>query len=48
VFENRVLRRLFEHRRGEIIGGWRIFQNEEHHHLSFSSNILRMFKLRKI
>jgi hypothetical protein len=29
VFENRVLRRIFAHKRDEIITGWRNFHNEE-------------------
>jgi hypothetical protein len=29
VFENRVLRRLFGHRRGEVTGEWRKLHNEE-------------------
>jgi hypothetical protein len=35
VFENRVLRRIFGHKRDEIIGGWR----NEIHSLYSSSNI---------
>jgi hypothetical protein len=44
VLEKRVLRRIFETRRDEIIGSWRKFHNEELHHLSLSSNIMKMFK----
>jgi hypothetical protein len=29
VSENRVLRRLFGPKRGEVTGGWRKFQNDE-------------------
>jgi hypothetical protein len=29
VFENRVLRRIFELKRGEVTGGWRKLNNEE-------------------
>jgi hypothetical protein len=29
VFENRVLRRIFGPKEGEIIGGWRKLHNEE-------------------
>jgi hypothetical protein len=29
VFENRVLRRIFEPRRDEVTGGWRKLHNEE-------------------
>jgi hypothetical protein len=28
VFENRMLRRIFEPKRDEVIGGWRKLQNE--------------------
>jgi hypothetical protein len=30
VFENRVLRRIFEPKREEVAGGWRRLYNEEH------------------
>jgi hypothetical protein len=33
VFENRVLRRVFGPKRGEIIGDWRKLHNEELHNL---------------
>jgi hypothetical protein len=29
MFENRVLRKIFEPKRDEIMGGWRKRQNEE-------------------
>jgi hypothetical protein len=29
VFENRVLRRIFERRRCEMVGGWRKLNSEE-------------------
>jgi hypothetical protein len=29
VFENRVLRRMFGHKRDEVKGGWRKLHNEE-------------------
>jgi hypothetical protein len=31
MFENRVLRRIFEPKREEVVGGWRRLQNEELH-----------------
>jgi hypothetical protein len=31
VFENRVLRRIFEPRSDEVAGGWRKLHNEELH-----------------
>jgi hypothetical protein len=30
VFENRVLRRIFEPKREEVMGGWRKLHNEHH------------------
>jgi hypothetical protein len=44
VFENRVLRRVFGHKRDEIIGGCRIFHNEELRNFHSSSNTIRMMK----
>jgi hypothetical protein len=47
VFENRVLRRMFEPKRDEVIGGWRKLHNEELHNLYCSpSIIIRMIKPR--
>jgi hypothetical protein len=42
VFENRVLRRIFEPKRDEVTGDWRKPQNEELHNLYSSSNIIRI------
>jgi hypothetical protein len=33
VFENRVLRRIFGSKRGEVTGDWRKLHNEELHNL---------------
>jgi hypothetical protein len=46
VFENRVLRRIFGHRREEVAGGWRTLHNEELHNLYASPNIVRVMKPR--
>jgi hypothetical protein len=32
VLEKRMLRRIFEHSREEVTGGWRKLHNEELHH----------------
>jgi hypothetical protein len=40
VFENRVLRRIFEPKREEVKGGWRLSHNEELHKLYSSPYIL--------
>jgi hypothetical protein len=48
VFENRVLRRIFGPKRGEIIGGWRELHNEELHNLYFSPGIIIMIKSRRM
>jgi hypothetical protein len=42
AFENRVLRRMFGHKRQEVAGGWRRLYNEELHNLYASPNIIRM------
>jgi hypothetical protein len=33
LFENRVLRRIFGHKREEVVGGWRRLHNKELHKL---------------
>jgi hypothetical protein len=48
VFENRVLRRIFEPKRDEVTGGWRKLHTEELHNLYSSPNINRMIKSRRI
>jgi hypothetical protein len=40
VFENRVLRRLLELKRDEMIGGWRKLHNEELHNMYSSPSII--------
>jgi hypothetical protein len=45
VFENKVLRRIFEPKRDEVMGGWRKLHNEEHHDLCYSPSIIKIMKL---
>jgi hypothetical protein len=40
VFENRVLRRIFEPKRDEVTGGLRKLHNEVLHNLYYSRNII--------
>jgi hypothetical protein len=42
VFENRVLRGIFEPKRDELMGGWRKLQNRELHNLYSSLHIIKM------
>jgi hypothetical protein len=44
VFENSVLRRIFELKRDEVIGVWRKLHNEELHNLHCSPSIIRIIK----
>jgi hypothetical protein len=48
VFENRVLRRIFGPKRGEVTGDWRKLLNEELHNLYSSPYMNRMIKLRRM
>ena len=44
VFENRVLRRIFAKKRGEVTGEWRKLHNEELNDLYCSPNIVQVIK----
>jgi hypothetical protein len=44
VFEKRVLRKTFEPKRGDVMGGWRKLHNEEFHKLYSSPSIIRKIK----
>jgi hypothetical protein len=46
IFENRVLRRIFGPKRGEVTGEWRKLQYEELNDLYCSFSIVRVIKLR--
>jgi hypothetical protein len=48
AFENRVLRRVYEPKREEIIGGWRELRNDEPHNSYSPSNNTRIIKSRRI
>jgi hypothetical protein len=48
VFENRVLRRIFGPKRGEVMGEWRKMQNGELHNLYSSPDIIRQIKSRRM
>jgi hypothetical protein len=48
VLGNRVLRRTFGPKRGEVTGGWRKLHNEELHNLYSSASIIRIIKSRRM
>ena len=48
MFENRVLRRVFELKRDEVIGEWRKRHIEELNELYCSPNIVRVIKSRRM
>jgi hypothetical protein len=48
VFENRVLRIIFERKREEVVGGWRRLHNEELHNLYASQYNVRVIKSGRI
>ena len=48
VFENMVLKRIFEPRRDEVTGEWRILNKDELNDLYSSPNIVRVIKWRRM
>jgi hypothetical protein len=48
MFENRVLRRIFELKGAEVMKGWRELHNEELHDLCSSPSIIRIIKSRRM
>jgi hypothetical protein len=48
VFENRVMRRIFGHKRDEVTGEWRKLDNGELHNLYSSPDIIRQIKSRRM
>jgi hypothetical protein len=48
VLGHRLLRRIFEPKRDEVMGGWRKLHNEELHDMYYSPNIIRTIKSRRM
>jgi hypothetical protein len=48
VLGNKELRRIFQPKRDETIGRWRILHNEELHNLFSSPNIISMIESRTV
>jgi hypothetical protein len=48
VFENRVLKRIFGPKRGEVTGKWRKLHNEDLTDLYSSPNIIRVIKSKRM
>jgi hypothetical protein len=44
VFEGEVMKRIFEPKRGEVIGRWRKLNNGELQNLCYSPSIIRMIR----
>jgi hypothetical protein len=48
IFDNRMLRRIFEPKREEMVGGWRGLHNGELCNLYASLYVIRVMKLRRM
>jgi hypothetical protein len=48
VFENKILRRIFEPKRDGMAGGWRKLQNDEQNNLYSSPSIITVIKSRRM
>jgi hypothetical protein len=48
VFENKVLRRIFGHKRDEVIGEWRRLHNKELYALYSPPDIIRVINSRRL
>jgi hypothetical protein len=48
MFENRVLRRIYEPKRDKVTGGWRKPHNEELHNLYSSPSMNRIMRSRRV
>jgi hypothetical protein len=46
VYENRVLGKVFGHKREEVTGEWRRLQNEELHNRYSGTNIIQIIESR--
>jgi hypothetical protein len=48
MFENMILRRIFEPKREKVTGEWRNLHSEELQNLYSSPDVIRQIKLRKV
>jgi hypothetical protein len=48
VFENKVLTRIFQPKRDQVMGGWRKMHNEVFRDLNSSPSIIRIIKSRRM
>jgi hypothetical protein len=48
VLGNKVLKKIFRFKRDELTAEWRRLHNEELYTLYYSSNIIRVIKLRRM